>query len=403
MKVKVFFCFGLFSLAFFNARAIDILGLPIVHDPATIIKDGTKYYEFCTGTGIRSLYSYDLITWYDNAYMVFNTEPSWCVKYRDNENDFWAPDIIYMNNAYYLFYSCSSWGSSYSAIGVAKTKSLNTPSWTDLGEVVSSDGTDTAINAIDPGIFRDDDGKVYMSYGSWFGGIGIIEIDTVNCKSIGSTTHLYGGSHQSIEASYIFKDGDYYYLVVNRGNCCFGVYSTYYITVGRGTNVKGPYENFRTLLSTDGKYIGPGHFGLLRECGNNYVSIHYYDGNNGGLPILDILKMTMVDGWPVLTRDYTMELCPTGIYENERISHRENISFYPNPSEDGNISIEIKNYGALNKNIVIQIYSTNGSLVYTGKYGPANIIDIRHGLNTGLYNVLVKTQNEMSSGTLVIK
>lgn len=69
-----------------------------------------------------------------------------------------------------------------------------------------------------------------------------------------------------------------------------------------------------TLLQTDGWYIGPGHFGLLREKNANYVSIHYYDGYANGNPKLDILKMTMYEGWPQLTHDFSFST-PTGIIE----------------------------------------------------------------------------------------
>ena len=49
---------------------------------------------------------------------------------------------------------------------------LKNPSWTDLGIVVQSYGGGAEINAIDPSLFRDYDGKVYMSYGLSFLWIG---------------------------------------------------------------------------------------------------------------------------------------------------------------------------------------------------------------------------------------
>ena len=58
------------------------------------------------------------------------------------------------------------------AIGVARSASLKSPNWQDLGIVVQSYGGSGEINAIDPALFRDQDGKVYLSYGSFFGGAG---------------------------------------------------------------------------------------------------------------------------------------------------------------------------------------------------------------------------------------
>ena len=300
-----------------NAKAVDLYGNLFTHDPSTIIKEGDTYWQFYTAPGIGVKKSNDLITWTSGSNRVFNpinwqqNYPEWTIEYfgtTNTDGNIWAPDIIYMNGAYYLYYSCSSFGSSNSAIGVVKSSSLNSPDWTDMGAAISSN---SGYNAIDPALFRDDDGKVYMVFGSFFGGIGIVDIDTVTGQATSSITHLYGGSsNNDTEASYIFKEGSYYYLVVNRGACCRGLSSTYYILVGRSTSLKGPYSDFRTLLpNKDGRYIGPGHFALLRDSCANYVSTHYYDGNAHGNATLDILKMKMVEDWPVLYRDFSFDNC----------------------------------------------------------------------------------------------
>ena len=59
-----------------------------------------------------------------------------------------------------------------------------------------------------------------------------------------------------------------------------------------------------TVLSSSGRYIGPGHLGLLYENGSNFVSMHYYDGNDNGNPKLDIANMGFSGGWPFITRDW---------------------------------------------------------------------------------------------------
>jgi arabinan endo-1,5-alpha-L-arabinosidase len=187
---------AVFLLAFTtHVAAVDLMGVINSHDPATLTKDGDVYWQFTTGDGIWSSYSTNLSYWTASNKPVFaiGTWPTWINTYVPGfGGNFWAPDVIYMNSAYYLYYSCSTWGSSQSAIGVVRTASLNDPVWQDMGKVVSSNGSSAAINAIDPGLFKDDDGKVYMTYGSWFGGIGIMEIDTVTGKATTGTTHIYG-------------------------------------------------------------------------------------------------------------------------------------------------------------------------------------------------------------------
>jgi arabinan endo-1,5-alpha-L-arabinosidase len=238
---------------------------------------------------------------------VFSTYPSWIAQKIPNfSGSFWAPDVIQMNGYYYMYYSVSTFRTSSSAIGVARSASLKNPSWQDLGIVVQSYGGGAEINAIDPALFRDHDGKVYLSYGSFFGGIGVAEIDQSTGKLAGSVTTVWGGGGKDIEAPYITRDGGYYYLFVNRGTCCQASNSTYYVEVQRATNIRGPYSGTRTILPvTDGKYRGPGHIADLRQDGCHFVSTHYYDLSDNGNPKLDIQRMTYSAGWPVLTRNFT--------------------------------------------------------------------------------------------------
>lgn len=303
MKIQLTFVSLWCLFLLLSVKSEAIIGVTGIHDPSTIINDNGRYHVFGTGNQVYHLYSDDLIKWYSGS-TVFarGTWPDWIKSYvPDFGGTFWAPDGIYMNGYYYVYYSCSTFGSSRSAIGVARTVSINNPKWEDLGVVVSSNGSSTAINAIDPGLCRDDKGNVYMTYGSWFGGIGMVELDTISGKPLSSTKKLYGGNHQSIEASTMFYRDGYYYLVVNHGNCCQGVNSTYYITVGRSATPDGTYSGWRTILSTSGKYIGPGHFGLYQENDHWFVTYHYYDGDTNGTPRLNVVGLEFdLTGWPVI-------------------------------------------------------------------------------------------------------
>lgn len=304
-----------------------------MHDPSGIIREGNKYWTFSSGDGITPTYSIDLFNW-TKGKPVFEhgAWPSWINTYVPNfTGGFWAPDITYMNGKYYVYYSCSTLGSSVSAIGVATSPTLDQSSpdykWTDLGAVVSSSSVQD-VNAIDPSVFKDTNGKVYLTYGSYFNGIGVIELNpaTGKVRAGGRLYRVAGGTSSSFEASYLIKEGNYYYLFVNRAHCCKGPYSTYYIVTGRSVSPTGPFFdkngiNLRgsdntaggtTVMVTSGRYIAPGHFGLLRDNGRNLVSTHYYDGDYYGEPKLDIADMRFTDdGWPVISRD----LLPRGRYK----------------------------------------------------------------------------------------
>lgn len=325
-KVPLIYILFIAALAFnysLPAQANGLKGDIGSHDPSALIKDGNKYWQFTTGDGIYSAYSYDLISWTAAPQPVFpfGTWPAWINSVvPDFEGHFWAPDMIYMNGLYHLYYSVSSFGSSRSAIGLVTNPTLdpNNPNfkWTDRGMVVSSDGSSTAYNAIDPAMIRDTDGRVYMSYGSFFGGLVVVEIDpsTGKVRNGSPTTKLAGGNHSDWEAPYIIKEGNYYYFYANRGSCCRGENSTYTIVMGRSTNIRGPYYDMNgvdlnhgggsLVLGHSGKYRAPGHVGLLRENGTNFVSIHYYDLEDNGHAKLDIINLGYHNGWPFLTRDW---------------------------------------------------------------------------------------------------
>ena len=86
-------------------------------------------------------------------------------------------------------------------------------------------------NAIDPSVFFDADGRLWMVYGSWSGGIFLLELDPATGLVIHPEAdeangvdpyfgrHLMGGNHQSMEGPYILRDAEagYYYLFVSYG------------------------------------------------------------------------------------------------------------------------------------------------------------------------------------------
>lgn len=287
------------------------------HDPSTIQKENGLYWYFSTGHGVQAVSSPDLKTWkVEKPVFERGKWPAWIdTTVTGFKGHFWAPDVIRTNGKYHLYYSCSTFGSAVSAIGVATNPTLDPKSpnykWTDQGMVVRSRKR-TDFNAIDPGLLRDTDGRVYFVYGSFHGGIGGAEIDTLTGKLKSEIKHLAGGRESDWEAAALVREGKYYYLFVNNGLCCKGLNSTYYIVVGRSENPLGPFvdQTGRDLrkgggtvvMRSEGRYLGPGHVGLLRENGKNLVSIHFYDADNEGKSRFNLLEMTFRKGWPVFDR-----------------------------------------------------------------------------------------------------
>ena len=114
-------------------------------------------------------------------------------------------------------------------------------------------------NCIDPCVFYDDDDNLWMSYGSWSGGIFMLRLNKENglrdysykFQNVGSgkatTSDAYfgkkiaGGYYVSGEASYIEKIGKYYYLFMSYG----GLETTggYQMRIFRSEKPDGPYKD----------------------------------------------------------------------------------------------------------------------------------------------------------------
>jgi len=302
----------LMAAALQPAQALQ--GATGVHDPSTIVKRNGVYHIWGTGNQIHHMTSTDLVNW-TVAPTVFaaGTWPSWINTYVPNfGGNFWAPECVFMNGQYYLYYSCSM-GDRASAIGVATSPDLTT--WTDQGMVVYSDNA-TIYGSIDPAVVADGSGNYWMSFGSHLTGIWIAQLNPLTGKRLNAVVKNIAGSTVSEhEAPYIIRNGNYYYLFYNRGVCCAGTNSTYYVQMGRSTTPDGAYVDRSglnllngggtTVLSSSGTYYGPGHIGLFQENGTNYVTHHYYDGFENGLPKLSIANLQWdAAQWPVISRDW---------------------------------------------------------------------------------------------------
>jgi arabinan endo-1,5-alpha-L-arabinosidase len=288
-----------------------------VHDPSTIVQCKDEYWLFYTGRGISSFHSKDLVQWQAGP-RVFTNAPAWTAEAVPGNRglSYWAPDIIFVNNRYLLYYSVSTFGKITSAIGVAANPTLDPTDpafhWTDLGPVVQShEGMD--FNTIDPSVMLDADGRLWMAFGSFWSGIKLIQLDPGTGRRLAPDSPMCALAHaSSIEAACLCHHDGFYYLLVDWGICCKGVDSTYNIRIGRSRTVTGPYvdKDGRDLrasggtafLVTDAPFIGPGHAGILKQGDQYWLSCHFYDGTaSRGPGTLAISPLQWdTNGWPAI-------------------------------------------------------------------------------------------------------
>jgi arabinan endo-1,5-alpha-L-arabinosidase len=304
------------------------------HDPA-IIKESDTYYLFCTGGNrgqgivpIRT--SPDMRKWTQAGY-VFDKLPDWVAKEVPKARNAWAPDVSFYNGKYHLYYSLSSFGVNDSAIGLATNTTLKQDSpdykWVDEGLVVWSHAGQDDFNAIDPNLAVESDGGVWLTWGSFWGGIKMRRIDPATGKLSADDTTLYSlaarprqNPHQTppvegaIEAPFLFHHGDYWYLFVSHDFCCRGPRSDYKVKVGRSAVVTGPYVDKEDKPMTEGGgslvveaatelWHGAGHEAVLRDGDTDYLLFHAYFATANRPPFqLQISTMTWEDGWPEVAR-----------------------------------------------------------------------------------------------------
>ena len=292
-----------------------------IHDPSSVMKLDGRYYVFATGNRTPSKVSDDRINWSAGP-TVFSSAPSWVASAVPNNRNanFWAPDVAFFNNQYHLYYSVSTFGSQDSAIGLVTNPTLNPASpnyqWTDHGPVIQSNPGQNPFNAIDPAIIQTSAGEIWMSFGSFWNGLYMTQLDPAtgmrispNSPTISIARHLPLNPN-AIEAPYIHERDGFYYLFVNWDTCCQELNSTYNIRVGRSTSVTGPYFDRNGVnmvsgggtlfLGTEGNFIGPGHISIFTDAGIDWFGYHYYDGaTTNGTPKYNIRTVNWdQDGWP---------------------------------------------------------------------------------------------------------
>lgn len=271
-------------------------------DPDVLKADDGYFYMYCTNTycemGNKGMQydrgpifqSKDLINW-TWVGSVFDGHPQ-ALNWGDKDAGVWAPSVIKVGDHYNYYYALSLWGDSNPGIGVATSLTPYGP-WTHYGKVLDSNLSGVK-NSIDPQPIYDEDGKLYLIWGSFYG-IGAVELTDDGTEVFWGINnikdHLYwiiddnsnGQMDINInyEGSYIIKRNDSYYYFGSQGTCCDGVNSTYRVKAGKANKLLGKYygSDGKTLTDETGSYgdlvVGPSE--EVAGVGHNTV-VEDYEG-----------------------------------------------------------------------------------------------------------------------------
>ena len=283
--------------ALFALSAAAQTGAPYIHDPSTIQFCDGKYYTFGTGGG--GLVSADGWVWEGGA-----VRPGGGA----------APDAIRIGDRYLVGYSATGGGLGGGHAGRVLTmwnRTLDPSSpdfaFTEPVEVAHSE-VDEDCDAIDVGFLMDPSGRLFCTYGTYFGNIRMVELDPA------TGGRLPGNRAVDVaidcEAStMMYRDG-WYYLLGTHGTCCDGVNSTYNIVCGRSRSPFGPFlDNVgrdmrkgggKMVVAAEERRFGAGHFGrFIVEPGVEKMSFHFEaDLDRSGRSVLAVRPILWKDDWP---------------------------------------------------------------------------------------------------------
>jgi beta-xylosidase len=251
-------------------------------DPDVILVDSSYYMVNTTMfifPGVTVLKSKDLVNWEycSNAVPRFDCSPGYnldgCNRYGHGQ---WATSLKYNDGKYYLlFITLEEGGFLCTAVnpeGPWEIKKL-------------------PKGFYDPGLFFDDDGKMYVAHG--YSKIYMTELDK-NFGPQGSDSLVYTGDiRRGLEGSHVYKMNGYYYLY-----CTYGGLDGIQVAL-RSKNIYGPYEQ-KVVLRDTTKGINFGiHQGALikTQTGEWWTMLFVDNGPFGRFPSLQ--PVTWEDGWPM--------------------------------------------------------------------------------------------------------
>lgn len=254
-------------------------------DPDVIRVDSVYYMVSTTMfvfPGVTILKSYDLVNWEycSNAVQRFDFSPCYdlegCSRYGHGQ---WATSLKYHDGKFYLLFITLDEGGFLCSAG----KPEGTWNIRKLQR-----------GFYDPGLFFDDDGKIYVVHG--YNKIYMTELDTNFAGKNNDSLIFTGDIRPGLEGTHVYKINGYYYLY-----CTYGGRDGFQAAL-RSKNIYGPYEE-KIVIRDNGNLDSGIHQGaLVQTQTGEWWSVIFQDGGAfGRFPTLQ--PVTWIDDWPILGVD----------------------------------------------------------------------------------------------------
>ncbi|MFD2921833.1 family 43 glycosylhydrolase [Terrimonas rubra] len=287
MRSVILFCCGICSLITSAQTLPDHQqpgkGNPVIPgyfaDP-TIKQIGDTYYLYATTDGNGGGLGPSQV-WTSKDFVNWKIQPmNW-----PNTHWYWAPDMTKgYDGRYYLYYSQPV--ELYGAVA-------NSPvgPWTPLlpgGKAMVPNYMIPGVITLDGQTFTDDDGKIYMYWGTWgiypdHGcAVGLLNKDMTTFEKTALIPNTV--AKDFFEAPYMFKRKGVYYMMYSSGHCEDHTYRVQYVKSTKGPMGPFEYPKHNPILVTndDGTIHGPGHHSILQKGEDYYIVYHRHNNPHSG-------------------------------------------------------------------------------------------------------------------------
>jgi len=213
----------------------------------------------------------DLVTWTKHPRILDAANVTWA------KRAMWAPTILHRGDWYYLIFSANDIQNDDQpgGLGVARSRRPEGPFEDMLGKPLI-DKFHNGAQPIDPYVFEDQDGSIYLIYGGWrHCNITRLSDDLSRVVPLADGTLFKAITPEGyVEGSWMLRKDNKYYFMWSEGGWTGPNYAVAYAVA---TSPLGPFVRAGRILQQDPAVAtGAGHHSVLRSprSGKDYIVYH---------------------------------------------------------------------------------------------------------------------------------
>ena len=267
--------------------------LPNVADIGVMKYNGKYYLGGCRTDGDFYISS-DLVNW-EGPIHVIDMDNDWSKGSGCGNNQIHANDMLYDNGTVHAYWSVNYWGKDLHAVHVVHSEA--TDPMGPYAEPVKDRWMD---NRIDPKVFRDDDGQLYMYMVRFTDGNTIwarkmknwrefndTDPDAILCQFSSNPNTWERMDNAVAEGPWVIKYHNQYYMMYN-ANHTGGEWGNYQLGVAQAQSPMG--------FNNGNKYPHPVVVSNQKELEDNYVDLLRYSTGTYA-PLFSYTVNPPADGW----------------------------------------------------------------------------------------------------------